>query len=312
MIPQCYKPLLAINQDKVKTQPVVRYCSEKLDGVRMSVFGGVGYSRTLKPIPNKQIQEYCKTYAEELEGFDGEVILGDLYAVDVLQKSTGFVMSEDKVSDYWTYYVFDKYDPDAAWLDRFIDIDVVGLEDHVKKLEHYYVRDGSKIPKELYGYTGLLPWVNLDWFEQQVLARGGEGVMIRDALGKYKHGRSGTRNPELQKVKRFEDMEALVVGYTQFETNQNELQRDERGYAKRSTAKDGKQLVEQLGSLVCRTEAGVEFSVGSGFTQAQRQELWYDRDSLLGKQAKIQYFGFSKDNVPLLPVFLAFRDERDM
>lgn len=44
----------------------------------------------------------------------------------------------------------------------------------------------------------------LDDFEADVLSRGAEGVMVRDAFGKYKFGRSASKNPELMKVKRFE------------------------------------------------------------------------------------------------------------
>ena len=81
---------------------------------------------------------------------------------------------------------------------------------------------------------------------------------------------------------------------------------------KRSTAKDGKVLVEQLGSLVCSLTDGRAFNVGSGFTLQQRKDLWENRGMLVGKLAKVQYFGYSPDGIPLLPVFLDFRAEIDV
>lgn len=54
-IPEGFKPQLAIEHTKVKTQPANMYMSEKLDGIRCIVFGGVAYSRSLKPIPNTSI-----------------------------------------------------------------------------------------------------------------------------------------------------------------------------------------------------------------------------------------------------------------
>ena len=82
--------------------------------------------------------------------------------------------------------------------------------------------------------------------------------------------------------------------------------------AKRSTSKDGKVLVEQLGSLVCVLPDGRTFNVGSGFTLQQRKDLWENRGMLVGKLAKVQYFGYSPDGIPLLPVFLDFRNEIDV
>ena len=306
-IPVNFKPLLAVNADKVKQQPMSRYVSEKLDGIRCLFFGGVAYSRTLKPLPNKKLQALAKEYAQVLEGCDGEVIAGgDKYAVGVLQRSNSFCMKADN-DDEFRVYLFDRYIPDMPWIIRYMNIceNVFGVP-NVEVLHHYFVRDKDYYPIE------DTDRVDLDLFEQSVLEKGGEGCIVRSTYGEYKFGRSASKNPELQKVKRFDDAEFKVVGYAQFETNQNELERDERGYAKRSTSKDGKVLVEQLGSLVCVLPDGRTFNVGSGFTLQQRKDLWENRGMLVGKLAKVQYFGYSPDGIPLLPVFLDFRKEIDV
>ena len=306
-IPKDFVPMLAVNMEKVKQQPSTRYVSEKLDGIRCLFFGGVAYSRTLKPLPNKKLQALAKAYAQVLEGCDGEVIAGcDRYAVGVLQRSNSFCMKADNDDDF-TVYLFDRYIPDMPWIIRYMNIceNIFGVP-NVEVLHHFFVRDKDYYPIE------DTDRVDLDMFEQEVLAKGGEGVIVRDAFGKYKLGRSASKNPELQKVKRFDDEQFKVVGYEQFETNQNELERDERGYAKRSTSKDGKVLVEQLGSLVCVLPDGRTFNVGSGFTLQQRKDLWENRGMLVGKLAKVQYFGYSPDGIPLLPVFLDFRAEIDV
>jgi DNA ligase 1 len=305
-IPQGFKPMLAVSSDKVKTQPVTQYCSEKLDGVRCVFFGGVAYSRSLKPLPNKVLQDLAKKYATYLEGCDGEVIAGDLYAKDVLQRSVSFCMQDYKEDDF-KIYLFDRYIKDVEWIGRFQTLphDLVNIE----VLPHYFVRikDGNTERAE-----PKLAWVFLDDFEAYVLSKGGEGVMVRDAESTYKCGRSGTKNPELQKVKRFTDDEFLVVGYTQFEHNANEAKVNELGRTSRSTSKDGKIAVEALGSLVCQLKGGKTFNVGTGFSEEQRSILWASKHNLIGKLAKVKYFHLSKDGIPLLPVFLGFRDERDM
>ena len=306
-IPQSFRPMLAVSSDKVKTQPTTQYCSEKLDGVRCVFFGGVAYSRSLKPLPNKVLQDLAKKYANQLEGCDGEVIAGDLYAKDVLQRSVSFCMNDYKEDDF-KIYLFDRYVKDTVWIQRYKSLFVVDVP-NVEVLPHYFVRilDGNMQRDE-----PQAAWVFLDDFEAQVLAKGGEGVMVRDAFAEYKCGRSGTKNPELQKVKRFQDAEFRVVGYTQFEHNANEAKTNELGRTSRSTSKEGKVLVELLGSLVCQLEGSRTFNVGTGFSEEQRKVLWDSKQSLVGKMAKVKFFHYSCDGIPLLPVFLGFRDERDM
>ena len=302
-IPKDFKPTLAININNVKQQPGTRYASIKLDGIRCLFFGGVAYSRTLKPLPNNKLQALAKQYADVLESCDGEVIAGgDPYAVGVLQRSNSFCMKADN-DDEFCVYLFDKYIPDMPWISRYWNIceHVVGLP-NVEVLHHYFVRDEGSYPAD------CTSWVNLDLFEQEVLAKGGEGVIVRDAFGKYKLGRSATKNPELQKVKRMDDEQFVVVGYSAFEINNNEKKLNELGYSKRSSSKEGKQEVDMLGSLTCYLDNGKTFNVGSGFTLQQRQEFWKIKEQLIGKLAKVQFFELSKDGIPLLPVFLDFRD----
>ena len=307
-IPKGFKPMLAVSSDKVKTQPSLQYCSEKLDGVRVVFFGGVAYSRSLKPLPNKVLQDLAVKYADQLEGCDGEVIAGDLYAKDVLQRSVSFCMNDYKEDDF-KIYLFDRFTADnCPWLTRYFTLYPIDVP-HVEMLEHYFVRKSNCSNN---GSQPKLPWVDLDLFEADILAKGGEGVMVRDADARYKCGRSGIKNPELQKVKRFQDAEFRVVGYTQFEHNANEAKTNELGRTSRSTSKEGKVLVELLGSLVCQLEDGRTFNVGTGFTEEQRTLLWASKQSLVGKLAKVKFFHYSYDGIPLLPVFLGFRDERDM
>lgn len=314
MIPENFKPMLAISSDKVKTQPTHRYCSIKLDGQRVLFFSGVAYSRTMKPLPNLRLQQLAKQHQEVLEGCDGEVIAGGIFDKGCLQRSVSFCMNADKEDDF-VVYLFDKYHPTKPWLHRYFELlnQEQQLPARVKVLEHFYVR--PSVPQiELFSpeFSNKLPWVNLELFEQDVLNNGGEGLVVRDAEGKYKLGRSGTKKPELQKLKRMQDAEFEVVGYTQFEHNQNEAYTDEVGHTKRSTSKDGKVLVEQLGSLVCKLTDGRTFNVGSGFTLEQRNVLWASKELLVGKMAKVQFFRYSPDGIPLLPVFLDFRHELDM
>lgn len=300
-VPNGFKPNLAINIDDVKTQPEEVYVSEKLDGVRVIFFDGVAYSRSLKPIPNKHIQDIAKQYTT-LNGCDGEIIAGDKHAKDVLQRSVSFAMKESK-EDTFHVYLFDRMDvnnPSEGWFCRYNNLKNLQLPKNFSVLTHYPVSDKSEEN------------IDLNSFEREVLALGGEGCILRDKHGLYKFGRSGKIKPSLQKLKKFDDAEFEVVGYEQLESNQNAAKTNELGRTSRSSCKEGKVLVDTLGSLVLKLQDGRTFNTGSGFTEKQREALWLDREELIGRLAKIKYFGYSPDGIPLLPIFLDFRSELDL
>jgi DNA ligase-1 len=290
MIPHGFRPLLAVNSEKVRENPKSLYMSEKIDGVRILFFDGIAYSRSLKPLPNTKLQEFARANKKLLEGCDGELTSGSLYSQDVLQKSVSVAMSFYS-DDPFEIHLFDRFIPNTPWLSRYESLQKVEKIEYVNILPHYEVKQDT----------------DLDKFEQSVLALGGEGVMLRDANGLYKFGRSGVCWPELQKVKRFKDIEGVVIDVAPLRHNANEAELDELGYTKRSHNKDGMVELEALGSLKLRLTNGTTCWVGSGFTELQRYNLWATRDKLLGKLVTIKYFKESADGVPLLPVFRSFR-----
>ena len=61
-----------------------------------------------------------------------------------------------------------------------------------------------------------------------------------------------------------------------------------------------------LGALVLKSEAGSVFSVGSGFTRQQRQDLWLERDGLKGRRCTVKYQELTVGReVPRFPVFIS-------
>ena len=110
-----FKPLLScqVPLDKLKFP---MYCSTKLDGIRAVVIDSIVYSRSLKPIRNKYVQHLFGK--EEYNGFDGELIVGDVYAKDVFQKTTSGVMSEEGTPNV-KFYVFDDFsEPTFTYKER--------------------------------------------------------------------------------------------------------------------------------------------------------------------------------------------------
>lgn len=275
------KPLLAATVKDVEAVNYPVYASAKLDGIRCLIHDGEVLSRSLKSIPNKYIQHILSNIPA-IEGFDGELIVGDPTDPKCFNITQSAVMSKEGCPDF-TYYVFDLHDrPDLPFHQRYFALcaDVLHLQHHaIQAVPHVDIASPE----------GLLA------AEEAYLAQGYEGVMVRDANAMYKYGRSTLNQGILLKLKRFIDSEAKVIGY------------EELIHA------DG-EVGNTLGSLiVVDINSGVQFKIGTGFSQADRDTIWADKDDrLLGKLVKYKSFPIGVKDKPRFPTFIGFRDKRDL
>jgi DNA ligase 1 len=151
--------------------------------------------------------------------------------------------------------------------------------------------------------------------EKLWLGRGFEGVMIRDPNGRYKQGRSTAKEQILLKLKRFVDEEATVLDFVEKQHNDNELEKDALGHAKRSHRKSGMRPAGTLGAFVCESENFTdtfEIGTGRGLTDALRKSIWNNRSKYKGRLVKFRYQAIGTKDRPRGPVFLGFRDKRDL
>jgi DNA ligase-1 len=107
---------------------------------------------------------------------------------------------------------------------------------------------------------------------------GGEGLMLREPASRYVIGRSST----LLKVKTFHDAEAEVVGH-------------QPGAGRHKG---------RMGALVVRLPDATEFSVGTGFSDAERE-----RPPSIGARITFRYQELSDGGVPRFPSFVGVRKD---
>lgn len=283
-----FKVMLATDAEMDKLRfPLV--ATPKLDGIRAYVRNGVVYSRANKPIPNPHAQALFGKH----EHYDGELIVGPATAHDVMRQTMSGVMSKDGTPDV-TYYAFDHLKHlSYPWLDRITNL----------KSKHRVVVHEWKL---------VLNVDSLMAYEQEIVDAGYEGLILRDPDSQYKQGRSTAREGYLLKVKRFVDSEALVIGFEERMHNGNEATTNELGRTSRSSHKAGKSGRGDLGALLLRNSEGVEFSCGTGFSDSERSEIWANQDRYLGKLAKYKFFPVGVKEAPRHPVFIGWRDVRDV
>jgi DNA ligase-1 len=301
-MPTLKRPLLAAKttDEDLKRLPYPMLLSPKIDGIRALVVGGQLVSRTLKKIPNLHTQKLFSL--ETFEGLDGELVVGAPYDPNLMQQTSSGVMSVHGQPDV-SYHVFDTWDVNADFAYRTSRAhDLATFAKRNFNIPIYYVAHSV-----VNSYEELLD------AEDHYIQVGYEGVMLRRLDGPYKQNRSTLREGILLKVKRFEDGEAVVIAYEPLRRNLNSQTRDERGYAKRSHHQDNKVADTLLGSLCVRDlKTDVSFSIGSGFTEAQRQSLWDMGNNLIGKIVKYKSQPCGVKDKPRLPIFLGFRDPIDM
>jgi DNA ligase-1 len=272
------------------------YVTPKLDGIRCLIKDGVALSRTLKPIPNKHIQEWAYKYADELEGMDGELIVGSPTSHSVYRDTNSFVMSYDKIGEFF-FYQFDFWDtPEECYEDRVSCEINPELPDNYGRLIKYLVYDTDQLIAK----------------EELCLEKGFEGVIIRNPQGKYKYGRCTIKEANAFKLKRFEDDEATIIGFEEEMHNGNNAEVNELGRTKRSTAAAGLHGKGTLGAFICKTRDGIEFKIGSGFDAEDRRSFWERKSDLLGHIVKYKHFPVGVKDKPRHPIFLGFRDPIDM
>lgn len=289
-----FKPMLAAPTDGTQlTFPLL--ASPKLDGVRALIQGGSVLSRSLKPIPNQHVQQLFGR--KGLQGLDGELLVGKPTAVDAFRRTSSGVMSiagEPPV----LFHVFDRFDDPRGFQERFRA---------VKQLLRTLEVPGLKlVPHKL-----LRNRDELEAFEARCLEQGYEGVMLRSLDGEYKHGRSTAKQGWLLKLKRFEDSEAKVLGVTELRHNANEAKRNALGQLERSHEQAGLVGKGVLGALqVQDVKTKVKFEIGTGFDAKTRQHLW--QQPPVGRLVKYKFFPGGVKDKPRFPVFLGFRDEKDL
>jgi DNA ligase-1 len=272
-------------------------CSPKYDGVRAIVKNHVVYSRTFKPIPAKQVQEWFGN--EDFEHMDGELIVGEATDFNVYNRTQSHVMALSKPNADLHFYVFDYTAPEyllRPFTDRWCHLRNTVNHPFVHVVHQEFIQNKAQLLE----------------YEDKILEMGFEGVMMKAQMGAYKNGRGTYKQGLIYKLKRFQDDEGVIVGFVQGKSNQNVQERDELGYAKRSTKKDGMVATETLGKFLVDFK-GNEIEVAPGhFNHEERKWIWEHQFETMGKYLKFRHFTHGVKDKPRFPRAIGFRDKLDM
>lgn len=296
------------------------FLSPKIDGFRCAVLGlesrggkpeALAYS--LKPFPNPFVQYLFAR--PELLNFDGELTVGPANHPNVIQRTAEVMRKSGKPDVY--FHVFDYVDPtkDAATRQVF-------LQQRLDVLHEMYP-DADWLQRIRYvNQTVIQNAEELEDYEHRALKSGFEGVVARAPGNVYKYGRSTTREQTLIKIKRFEDGEAFVSGFSPAMHNTNAAVRNALGNIERSSAKDGLVAMDMVGKIHVydfKGEDGArrDFDIGPGAMNHDfRRAIWNSYQAqphlYVDKLVTYKFFKHGEKDVPRHGGFKCFRDPLTM
>jgi len=287
------RPMLAasIDDEQLENLDFPVLVSPKLDGIRCLVHPELGpVTRKFKHVPNAHIRRTLDT--KECCGLDGELMLSRNSDFNSIQSA---VMTRDGEPNF-SFWVFDDFSvPEIPFYQR--------LESMAARVAKMGGRFVTVKHTECWTAEGVQACA------LRYVRAGFEGLMIRHPDGPYKEGRSTLKQGWLIKFKNFADAEGRIIGYEELMHNDNPQERDELGYAKRSSHKENQVPAGMLGALILETEWG-ELRVGSGFDHELRRRIWERREEFLGDTVTFKYQKHGMLEKPRFPIFLRFRDER--
>lgn len=278
----------------------------KIDGIRGVIHNKQALSCKLIALPNLFIQGFFSN--DHFQGLDGELVVGSPTDPLCIKHTTSGVMSVGGVPDF-TYYVFDQWDMPERFAVRF-----KAVGNHLTQIFGKSTSRAARRVRRLQS-TLLKNEDDLLVFEEAQILLGYEGIVLRDPNGAYKHGRSTALEGGMLKLKRFEDSEALVLAVVEEQYNGNAAQKDNLGHTKRSSSKANKVGKGRAGALLVRDcTTGVEFEVGAGLTDADKDEWWAWWQ--LGPKRpqrfiKYKFFPVGMQEKPRHPVYLCIRNPLD-
>lgn len=277
--------------------------SYKIDGYRSFIDGGVCRMSSGAPMPNGQT--LARFSNSDLEGLDGEMVVGPWNRSDTFRKTSSALRKRSGEPDSILYVFDDRSVAKLKYQERY-DL-LTGRIELLRDMGHKNI--------------GLLTHVmihdiyEMEQYEEEAIGHGFEGIMLNDPDAPYKFGRSTVLEGIILKVKRMKHEEARIIGYKERMENLNEAFVDDLGRSKRSEAKDGLIPTGMIGSFEVESDLWPEpFSISAtSLTHDEARDAFVKFESeYRGQLARFKYFPKGVVTLPRHGIFEGLRDPKDL
>ncbi len=307
-----WKPMLFPNES-IKAEEI-RYpvrCSKKMDGIRGIFRGGKLLSRSLKPLPNHDLQDgKLGAYLRAISNKYGVTLDGEFYSDEVdFNAISSLIMSHDKVMpEHLKYVCFDCIQGD--------DVDMPMMKRHELAL-FIKAQIPAHIHFEVIEKVQINSAADLKAMYLRVLEEGFEGLIVQSENGRYKPGRWTIKEACGFKFKPYNDYDAQVTGIVQATvvdpteaTTTNELGRTV------TSKKKGDRIPIPMACSVMVDYKGADGivrkqKVSLSVSDEEAREIWTNQAKYIGRWIQYKGMEVGAKDVPRHPTSVCWRPDLD-
>lgn len=317
-----FKPLLCPNDEiDLKTLSYPLLASTKMDGCRLLFKQGKIVTRSLKELPNIQLNqkfESIRKYSEEKDWIlDGEVfapripfqfIVSCFMTEDYDDKKSikkwaelcqehDYFVSRQEVLDKLKFYCFDYFETDTRFAIR---IDIVheiatNFKDLMVPVIHRIVKSFEEVNS---------------YFED-VLKDGYEGLILRNPNSYYKCGRCTIKENIAYKVKPWATIDSKIIGFIQATQVNEDAEKtvNELGRSRTSKRQEDRHAIDKAQAFVVDFN-GKELSVPISMPDEKKEYIWNHQDEYLNKYVEYKYMTVGMKDLPRIPKMIRMREDK--
>lgn len=276
--------------------------SFKHDGVRVECTKEGLFNRSLKELPNKELQEYFREFYETIP--EDIVVEGEIWHLHKPCREIAGICNSlhgGKDLDGMMIMLFDLAD-----LNRD---DLTALGRNIV-LSTYYMKKWIESPKiSLIHHIYVEDPVSVADFYEEAIKQGFEGLVLNDFRKTYKRGRVTINQHIGFKIKPEKEEDLEIIGVNERFINTNESEINELGHKyKRNTVND-KQPSGLAGTFLCRLPNGNETKVTCTGTKEERKEMWENSSDYIGRYVVVKSMNYGTKDKPRHPRMIKIKEK---
>lgn len=302
-------------------------CSAKLDGCRLLVKQGTIVTRSLKSLPNKQLNEKfdpLRKFSEENNFIlDGEIFISNV----PFQFIVSCFMTEDyddmKAIKKWTklcqehdYFISRKEMLDKL---KFYMFDGIKVPHYDEPFGMRYINNVNKWSKE---FPNLIEEVkhnvvntvkDVEKQFEEALSEGYEGLVLRNPASPYKFGRATVKENSAYKIKPWVTTESKIIDIVQATVVNEDVEKTitELGRSRTSKKQNDRHTIDKANAFVVNFE-GKELSVPIAMPDEMKKYIWNHQDEYIGKFVEYKFLKIGMKDLPRIPKMIRMRFDKNV
>jgi len=314
------KPMLAPNAEpNLETLRYPVLASHKLDGVRFLMFDGKMYSRNMEPLHPAVTRRF--TPVIEMTKKTGVCLDGEIWAQDMAFNKIVSAMACHENSGHLYLYVFDMLSVEEWYAEKPWTPFSRRVEQYIDWCSANDPQGHCLVAVQQHGCRNAAQVLAL---QQEAQAKGWEGLMLKCPNSVYAHRRVTARQNEFWKMKFWDTINGVIVGFKQMqrltdEAKANNIEKSALGRTKRGHRKDDREAVDDIGSVEIEVTDGQIFPKGTRFFAGWANEAsdvrsamtWDNRARFLGQKVDVVYQGHGSKDKPRIGRIVRLRPDLD-